>query len=137
MIGASFNEGWETRPKVNPFAELSGQTAPFRPVTLPHDALIGQRRVAPDGQVSMDGGAGAYFHGGTFEYRKVFSVPEEYRGKRIFIGFEGVYRDATVFINGSYAGQRPFGYSHFHIDADRFLRFGEDNEIREIGRAHV
>ena len=136
MIGASFNEGWETRPKVNPFAELSGQTAPFRPVTLPHDALIGQRRVAPDGQVSMDGGAGAYFHGGTFEYRKVFSVPEEYRGKRIFIGFEGVYRDAVVYINGDFAGQRPYGYSHFHIDADRFLRFGEDNEIRVEARAH-
>ncbi|MFI6697621.1 glycoside hydrolase family 2 TIM barrel-domain containing protein [Streptomyces sp. NPDC050509] len=136
MIGTSFNDGWQTRPKVNPFAELSGPSAPFRPVTLPHDALIGQRRTAPDGQVTMEGGAGAYFPGGVFEYRKVFPVPEEYRGKRIFIEFEGVYRDATVFINGTYAGQRPFGYSHFHIDADRFLRFGQDNEIRVEARSH-
>ena len=42
MIGTSFNEGWQVRPKVNPFAELSGQTIPFEPVTLPHDAVIGQ-----------------------------------------------------------------------------------------------
>ena len=136
MIRTSFNDNWQVRPKANPFAELSGQVVPFRPVTLPHDALIDQRRAAPDGEVTMEGAAGAYFPGGVFEYRKTFSVPEEYRGKRIFVEFEGVYRDATVYINGDYAGQRPYGYSHFRIDADRFLRFGEDNEIRVEARAH-
>jgi len=136
MIRTSFNDDWQVRPKVNPFAELSGHGVPFRPVTLPHDVLIEQHRAAPDGEVTMEGAAGAYFPGGVFEYRKTFFVPEEYRGKRIFVEFEGVYRDATVHINGDYAGQRPYGYSHFHIDADRFLRFGEDNEIRVEARAH-
>ncbi|WP_405535023.1 DUF4982 domain-containing protein [Streptomyces sp. NBC_00075] len=136
MIRTSFNDGWQARPKVNPFAELSGTKVPFRPVTLPHDAMIERERAAPGGEVTMEGGAGAYFPGGVYEYRKTFAVPEEDRGKRIFVEFEGVYRDATVFINGDYAGQRPFGYSHFRIDADRFLRFGEDNEIRVEARAH-
>ncbi|MFC4504016.1 MULTISPECIES: glycoside hydrolase family 2 TIM barrel-domain containing protein [Streptomyces] len=136
MMRTSFNDGWQTRPKVNPFAELSGSTVPFRPVTLPHDAMIERERAAPGGEVTMEGGAGAYFPGGTYEYRKTFSVPEEHRGKRILFEFEGVYRDAVVFINGDYAGQRPFGYAHFHIDADRFLRFGEDNEIRVEARTH-
>ena len=136
MIRTSFNDGWQTRPKVNPFAELSGPQAPFRPVTLPHDAMIERERAAPGGEVTMEGGAGAYFPGGTYEYRKTFFVPEEQRGKRILFEFEGVYRDAVVFVNGDYAGQRPFGYSHFHIDADRFLRFGEDNEIRVEARSH-
>ncbi|WP_416957999.1 glycoside hydrolase family 2 TIM barrel-domain containing protein [Streptomyces sp. Agncl-13] len=138
MLRTSFNDGWQTRPKVNPFAELSGTKVPFRPVTLPHDAMIGQERTAPDGEATMEGGAGAYFPGGTYEYRKTFAVPEEHRGKRILFEFEGVYRDAVVYINGDYAGQRPFGYSHFHIDADRFLRYGDDgdNEIRVEARAH-
>ncbi|MEV6544079.1 glycoside hydrolase family 2 TIM barrel-domain containing protein [Streptomyces sp. NPDC051665] len=138
MKRTSFNDGWQTRPKVNPFAELSGTKVPFRPVTLPHDAMIGQERAAPDGEATMEGGAGAYFPGGTYEYRKTFAVPEEHRGKRILFEFEGVYRDAVVYINGDYAGQRPFGYSHFHIDADRFLRYGDDgdNEIRVEARAH-
>ncbi|WP_329222955.1 DUF4982 domain-containing protein [Streptomyces sp. NBC_01485] len=136
MIRTSFNDAWQVRPKVNPFAELSGHVVPFRPVTLPHDAMIEQRRAAPDGEVTMDGAAGAYFPGGVFEYRKTFAVPEEYRGRRVFVEFEGVYRDATVYINGDYAGQRPYGYSQFRIDADRFLRFGEDNEIRVEARAH-
>jgi beta-galactosidase len=135
MIRASFNDGWEFRPKVSPFSELGGGAAPYHPVTLPHDAMIGQRRVAPDG-ASMDGGANAYFPGGAFEYRKAFTVPEEHRGSRILIEFEGVYRDAMVYINGAYAGQRPYGYSLFRIDADRFLRIGANNEIRVEARAH-
>lgn len=136
MKRTSFNDGWQTRPKVNPFAELSGTKVPFRPVTLPHDAMIERERAAPGGEVTMEGGAGAYFPGGTYEYRKSFFVPAEQRGKRILFEFEGVYRDAVVFVNGDYAGQRPFGYSHFFIDADRFLRFGEDNEIRVEARTH-
>ncbi|WP_405733373.1 DUF4982 domain-containing protein [Streptomyces sp. NBC_01537] len=136
MIRVSFNDDWQTRPKVNPFAELSGPKTPYRPVTLPHDAMTGRERAAPGGEVTMEGGAGAYFPGGTYEYRKTFSVPEEHRGKRILFEFEGVYRDAVVYVNGDYAGQRPFGYSHFFIDADRFLRFGQDNEIRVEARTH-
>jgi beta-galactosidase len=135
MIRVSFNEGWEFRPKVSPFSELSGAAAPFRSVTLPHDAMIGQQRVASDGG-SVDGGANAYFPGGAFEYRKTFSVPEEHRGRRILLEFEGVYRDAMVYVNGDYAGQRPYGYSLFRVDADRFLRFGRDNQIRVEARAH-
>ncbi|MFJ3778968.1 glycoside hydrolase family 2 TIM barrel-domain containing protein [Streptomyces sp. NPDC090075] len=136
MIGTPFNEGWQARPKVNPFAELSGHTVPFQPVVVPHDAMIGQQRTAPDGEATMEGGAGAYFPSVVVEYRNTFAVPEEYRGKRVFVEFEGVHRDATVFVNGDYAGQRPFGYSHFFIDIDRFLRFGQDNEIRVEARAH-
>ncbi|GCB43311.1 sugar-binding domain-containing protein [Streptomyces sp. NL15-2K] len=136
MLRSAFNDNWQARPKVNPFVELSGVSLPFQPVTVPHDAMIGQERVAPVESTGAEGGAGTYFPGGTFEYRKTFHVPEELRGKRILFEFEGVHRDATVHINGDYAGQRPYGYSHFHIDADRSLRFGEDNEIRVVARSH-
>jgi beta-galactosidase len=136
MIRVPFNDGWEFRPRVNPFAELGGASAPYQPATVPHDAVIGQQRVAADGLAMREGGGAAYFPGGTFEYRKSFAVPEEHRGRRVFVEFEGVYRDAMVYVNGDYAGQRPYGYSLFRIDADRFLRFGQDNEIRVEARAH-
>jgi beta-galactosidase len=136
MLRLPFNDGWEFRPRVNPFAELGGATAPYQPVTLPHDAMISQRRVAPPDGATWDGGACAYFPGGAFEYRKVFAVPEEHRGGRVLVEFEGVYRDAMVYVNGDYAGQRPYGYSLFRVDAGRFLRFGQDNEIRVEARAH-
>ena len=101
MIRTSFNDGWQVRPKVSLFAELSGARAPFQPVVLPHDAMIGQPRSA------SASGACAYFPGGVFEYRKIFSVPEQDRGKRVLVEFEGVYRDALESVNGAYAGQRP------------------------------
>jgi len=136
MIRSSFNDAWQARPKANPFAELSGVTPPFQQVTLPHDALIGEQRATPDGTASAQGGAGAYFPGGAFEYRKAFTVPREHDGKRILIEFEGVYRDAMVYVNGDYAGQRPYGYSAFRVDATRFLRYGEDNEIQVEARSY-
>ncbi|MFV2176758.1 glycoside hydrolase family 2 TIM barrel-domain containing protein [Actinomadura sp. LOL_016] len=136
MIRTSFNDGWRVRPKVNPFAELMGGSVPFRPVTLPHDALIGQGRVPRDGEGTMEAAAVAHFPGGVFEYRKTFFVPPEHQGRRVFLEFEGVYRDATVYVNGDYAGQRPYGYSRFRVDAGRFLRFGRDNEIRVEARVH-
>lgn len=51
MIRSSFNDDWQVRPKVNPFAELSGAVTPFQPVTLPHDAMLalGRGRSAAEG----------------------------------------------------------------------------------------
>ena len=65
------------------------------------------------------------FPGGLFEYSKTFDVPEEYRDKSVTIEFEGVYRDAMVFINGEFAAQRPNGYTNFYVKADPYLRYGE------------
>ncbi|WP_079055784.1 glycoside hydrolase family 2 TIM barrel-domain containing protein [Streptomyces caeruleatus] len=130
MIRTSFNEGWEFRPQVNPFAELSGPSAPYRPVTVPHDAMIGRQRTA-----SADA-AGAFFPGGAYEYRKVFHVAAEDQGKRILVEFEGVYRDAMVYVNGAYVAQRPYGYSQFHVDIGPHLRYGATNEIRVDARTH-
>jgi len=137
MIRVSFNDGWEFRTKLGSFAELGRGGPAYRPVTLPHDAMIAQDRVSPDGRAMTDGSAGAYFPGGAFEYRKTFAMREEDRGSRVLLEFEGVYRDAMVYINGDYAGQRPYGYSLFRIDATPFLRFGRDNEIRVEARAHL
>jgi beta-galactosidase len=130
MIRTSFNDGWEFRPKVNPFAELAGTAGAFRPATLPHDAMIGQERAATANP------AGAYFPGGAYEYRKTFFVPEADRGRRVLVEFEGVYRDAMVYVNGAFAGQRPYGYSQFRVDAGPLLRYGADNEIQVEVRAH-
>lgn len=132
MTRTSFNAGWAVRPKVSLFAELSGPVAPPQPVTLPHDALIGLPRSADSAQGSHTG----YFPDGTFEYSKTFEVPEDYRGKRIALEFQGVYRDAMVFVNGDFAGQRPFGYSTFNIRLDPFLKYGQANTIRVDARVH-
>lgn len=130
MFRIPFNEGWQTRPKVSRYLEMGGMAPSFQDVTLPHDALIGAERSA------TESGAVGFFPGGVFEYKKTFTVPEEHCGRRLWLEFEGVYRDAMVYVNGDFVGQRPFGYSGFALPIDNVLLYGADNEVRVECRAH-
>ncbi|MFJ8194111.1 glycoside hydrolase family 2 TIM barrel-domain containing protein [Streptomyces sp. NPDC096094] len=134
MTYEDFNSDWSYRRKVTPFQELGGTTgADWAPVTLPHDALITTERHAE----APHGHTNGYFDGGAFEYRKVFAAPEEYRGRLVFLEFDGVYRDAVVFVNGALAGRHANGYSRFVVRVDPHLRFGDDNEVLVSCRTHL
>lgn len=126
---SSFNAGWAVRPKQNPFSELTGAKSAPEPVTLPHDAMIGTER---DPSASHDI---AYFPGGVWEYTKRFDAPDEWRDRRVSLQFEGVYRDAMVYVNDDFAASEPNGYSEFIVDLDPFLRYGEENTIKVDCRA--
>jgi len=132
MSRTSFNTGWTVRPKVSPYAQLQAPQGDGTPVTLPHDAMI----TLPRSEGATSGGRGAYFPGGVFEYSKTFEVPADFADKNVSIEFEGVYRDAMIFVNGVFAGQRPNGYSGFVIALDPYLRYGAPNTIRVDARAH-
>ncbi|GGK75633.1 glycoside hydrolase family 2 TIM barrel-domain containing protein [Streptomyces flaveus] len=132
MTRTSFNRGWRVRPKVSPFAQLQAGAGNATSVTLPHDAVAALPRNAD----APSGGRTGYFPGGTFEYLKDFEVPDRWRGKRVTLEFQGVYRDAMVYVNGTFAAQRPSGYSPFDVPLDPFLRYGESNTIRVDARTH-
>lgn len=130
MIRNSFNSGWTVGPNRGFFNMVPGE--PPKQVTLPHDAMILKKRDAR----AISGGKKGYFPDGTYDYVKKFFVPEEYKGKRVTFEFEGVYMNAMVYINGDFAGQHPYGYSNFYIKADRFLKYGEENEIRVVVKSN-
>ena len=132
MYRTSFNTGWGVQPKVGGFEEMAGGAPAKTPVTLPHDALLIGGRLAS----SPQGAAGAYFEPGVFQYEKTFDVPEAWAGKRVTLQFEGVYRDAMVFINGDFAAQRPSGYAMFDVPADAYLRYGDVNTVRVEARTY-
>ena len=125
MIRQPFNADWVAGPKASPFGALAGGPATTQRVTLPHDAIRDLARSAASDQGSHTG----YFPGGAFTYTKTFDVPEGWRDKTVVIAFEGVYRDAVVYINGEFAAQRPSGYAGFAVTADPFLRYGQANTI--------
>jgi len=132
MTRSSFNDGWTFRPKVSIFAELGRYSAeaPAK-IDLPHDALFGIPRAAENL------GKNAYFQrAAAFEYSKTFEIPAEYRNQRVSLEFQGAYRDAMVFVNGEFAGQRPYGYATFTVELNDFLKYGEPNAIRVDVRAH-
>ena len=118
MKRQDFNSGWI-------FYQEGGEG---RLLDLPHDAMIGERR-SPD---SPGGAACAYFPGGVYVYEKTFDAPADWEHKHITFQFEGVYRNANVFINGREAGGRPYGYIPFFVNAGGLLRYGETNTIRVI-----
>ena len=93
-----------------------------RPVTLPHDAMLHERR---DPKAAC-GSAGAFFPDGEYVYEKTFARPE---AEHVLFQFEGVYKNAKVFINGKEAGGAAYGYIPFFVCADDYLVDGE-NTIR-------
>ena len=132
MFRSSFNSGWAVRPKVSIFSQLNDSPESRTPVTLPHDAMLSLPRSAEH----TAGSPGGYFPGGVVEYSKTFNVPDEWRERHVSIEFQGVYRDAMVYVNNTFAGQRPNGYTPFTVVLDPFLRFGQENRITVEARAH-
>src|SRR5271170_1641566 len=60
-------------------------------------------------------------------YRRKFTIPAEDLGKRIFLQFDGVYRDAMVFCNGHLLGENSSGYAPFEFDISDVVNYGEEN----------
>ncbi|GAA5039675.1 hypothetical protein HNP84_005302 [Thermocatellispora tengchongensis] len=133
MIREPFNDGWRVCGRTSIFEQMAtGGAAEAVAVTLPHDAMLAGGR-SPDGS---DGSHTGYHRPGAWRYDKDFEVPASWASKRVTIEFEGVYRDAMVYINDAFAGQWAGGYSTFHIAADPYLRYGQANTIRVEAQAH-
>ncbi|MCF8381072.1 MAG: DUF4982 domain-containing protein [Bacteroidales bacterium] len=62
-------------------------------------------------------------------YRKMFFIPESDKGRKISIQFDGIYRDAKVWVNGFYVGHEASGYSSTNYDITDYLNFGNDNVV--------
>ncbi len=105
--------------------QISFNDSSWRKLDLPHDWSIepesgGFRQEAPTG------GAGGYVTAGIGWYRKHFLLPEMAKGKCVWIEFDGVYENSSVWLNGQLLGKRPFGYISFHYDLSPYLVDGEN-----------
>lgn len=84
----------------------------WRRLTLPHDWSIEQ----PFDRNAPAGGDGGYLPCGTGWYRKAFAIPATDKGRQLWLFFEGVYMNSSVYVNGHLAGGHPYGYSSFFVD---------------------
>ena len=66
--------------------------------------MIGASKAAQI-KIIPPGPEGGFFPNGIGWYRKTFSAPAAWRGMRVTVEFDGVYRDATVYLNGQNAGK--------------------------------
>jgi beta-galactosidase len=116
MDRIDFNSGWKFQRE---------GAHHWQAVDLPHDAMIHEPRL-PE---SAGGSALGFFPGGVYVYEKTFPVPVDWREKCLTFEFEGIYKNSKISINGQAAGGRPYGYSRFFVQADPFLKYGEENSL--------
>ncbi|MEI9977068.1 MAG: glycoside hydrolase family 2 TIM barrel-domain containing protein [Ignavibacteriota bacterium] len=98
---------------------------PWRTVNLPHDWSI-ESAPAKD---NPSGAGGGFYPAGTGWYRKTFAALPEWKDKRVSVEFDGVYRDATVYLNGHKLGTHPYGYTSFSFDLTSDLDFTANNVL--------
>ena len=96
MKKQSFNQNWKFR-KINENESIV--------LDLPHDAMIYEKR-SPDAP-SKD--AGAFFGISEYVYEKEVGVD----AKHAFLEFDGVYKNAKVYLNGELKREYPYGYAPF------------------------
>lgn len=107
------------------FSSSDGRSAV---VDLPHDAMLGAPRSA-----DAPGGSGeAYFQGGTYRYTKTLDIPADWLDKHVCLHFDGVYRNAKVYVNDTLAGGCAYGYLPFDVVLDGLLKEGANTLRVEV-----
>jgi beta-galactosidase len=97
----------------------------WRVVTIPHDWSI---EGAP-ARENPSGSGGGYFPTGIGWYRKAFTAPSDWAGKRVSLEFDGVSANATVFLNGNKLGFHPYAYTSFRFDITSQLNLSAKNVL--------
>jgi len=117
-----FNSDWKFILGDNPsYSDTSFNDNAWRKLALPHDWSI-------EGKIDKEnpaGGSGGYYPCGIGWYRKNFTLSDSLKGKRVFIQFDGVYMNSSIWINGRKLGTVPNGYSFFQYDLTGLVKIGK------------
>jgi len=104
--------------------------ASWRPVDLPHDwAVELPFDKSADGAHGFKALGSAFSKNSVAWYRRTFTLPASDAGRRLWLEFDGVYRDATVFVNGWFVGRHESGYSGFRFDITDVAAVGGRNVV--------
>ncbi len=117
-----WNDGWEFCKCSLDYMELEDiDECSFEPVDIPHDWLIADTQNLYEDSVGW--------------YRKHFIWNRDPH-KKVSLCFEGIYMDATIYVNGCDVGQWKYGYSTFEFDITSFIDDGENwVEVRVVHRS--
>jgi len=65
-------------------------------------------------------------------YRKTFTLPDSYKGKKIYIEFEAVRQIAEIYLNGQPLGTNRTGFIPFGFDLTDRLKFGNETNVLAV-----
>ena len=107
-------------------------------INVPHDFQISQPWVPPAADEKADNtdvaaniksrlSARGFKEIGTGWYKKILSIsPEQLKGKRLLVDFEGIMLTADVYLNGKRIGGTDYGYVGFQIDVTKLVKAGDN-----------
>lgn len=105
--------------------QIEGLKADFTPVSLPHDWLIYNTKNLYEDSI------GWYLR--KFDVKELCGGITDYHdGERIWLQFDGVYMDCTLYINGNKALEWKYGYSAFGMDITDLLHEGENELLMKV-----
>src|SRR5688572_4772936 len=114
---------------INPAYSDSG----WRTLQLPHDWAVELPFVNSENFDVMSHGYKPV--GGLFPetsigwYRKYFTVSAKDSGQRFQIQFDGIFRNAGIWLNGFYVGSNLSGYMGASYDVTDFVRYDNNNVL--------
>jgi beta-galactosidase len=119
-----FNADWKFHKGDVPDGEQTDlNTADWRTVPLPHDWSI-------EGPFSNEwASATGFLPGGIGWYQKSFTAQADWKNKNLYIYFDGVYKNSTVWLNGHLLGNRPNGFVPFEYEISKYLNLKGKNVI--------
>ena len=111
-------------------ASVDFSDASWRRVDLPHDWAVELPfdRKADVGHGSKPIGDG-FPQNSVGWYRRTFDLPASDAGRRLWLEFDGVFRDSTVFVNGWFVGRHESGYGSFRYDITDIANLGGKNVV--------
>jgi beta-galactosidase len=115
-----FNLGDAAGAQATTYSDASWTT-----LDVPHDWSI----AGPFSATAPSSGYGGYLPDGIGWYRKHFTLPSSLSGDRIFVDFDGVMANSTVYINGTSLGTRPSGYTSFRYELTSHVNFGGSDNV--------
>ena len=121
----NINKGWKfVRENVEGAEAVTFDDSRWQTVNLPHDAAVHSAfRKSGDGASARVG----FLPLGRGWYRRHLTRDAAWDGQRVMLEFEGVYRDARVYVNGSICdGRHPNGYIGFRVDITDKLHEGDN-----------
>jgi beta-galactosidase len=130
-LGFGYGQGDFAKTGDFEFAKAKFDDSKWRTLNLPHDWAVELPFVHDDEQMShgYKPVGRRYPESSVGWYRREFEIPASDAGRRIWVEFDGVFRDILLFVNGCFIGRNDNGYAPFQFDVTDFLAIGAKNYI--------
>ncbi|BAV08855.1 beta-galactosidase [Filimonas lacunae] len=116
----NFNPGWVMQVGDNTAAAAFGfDDKSWKAVTLPHAFNEDDAFKKPIQDLTT----------GIVWYRKHFTIPNNRKGQKVFLEFEGIRQAGEFYLNGQWIGRHENGITAFGFDITDSVKFGEENVL--------